>query len=52
MFINQKTLLLLKNVPIVNDVFVKWKTKREKSNIDINDNPWIIILGFRVSSKS
>ena len=31
---------------MINDVFVKRETKRRKSNIDISDDSWVVILIF------
>ena len=39
------------NVSMINNVFTKWKTKRKKSNIDVNNNSWWVIGQTRFSSK-
>ena len=36
---------------MVNDVFTKWKTEREKSDIDVNNNSWRVIGQVRFFSK-
>jgi len=37
---------------MVNDIFAKRKAKRRQSDVNINDDPWEVIIGFRDSSES
>jgi len=40
-----------KNIPVVNNVFLKQKTKRRKSDVNINNNSWIIVCQVWFSCK-
>jgi len=33
-----------KNIPVVKNVFVKRKLKRGQSDVNINNNSWIVVL--------
>ena len=37
---------------MINNIFVKRKSKREKSNVDKNHNPWAVICCDWFSGKS
>ena len=40
-----------KNVLMINNVLLEWKMKREKTNVDIGYDSWVIWLVDRMSDK-
>ena len=40
-----------KNVSVVDDVLIKRKIKRQKSDVDINSNSWGVVCRVGFSSK-
>ena len=40
-----------KNVLMINNILLEWKMKREKTNVDIGYDSWVIWLVDRVSNK-
>jgi len=36
---------------MINNIFAKWKAKKRKSYVDIDDNSQEIVQGLRISSE-